>query len=836
MIPPARRPAPIVVANKSCRLLLATLLIVAATSTAAEVEEIRLPLLHAPVEVRTDRWGVDHIYAENEHDLFFAQGYRAARSRLFQFELWRRQATGTVAEILGPRAVERDMGARLLRFRGDLQQEFSHYHPRGEQIIEAFVEGVNAWVDQVNDRPELLPLEFRVLGLKPQRWTVDVVISRHQGLVNNVTQELDLGRAVALLGPERVKEIEWFHPGEPDLTLDEKIDPELLKENLLKLYRAGRSPVEFTVDDVLPEFRAAKNKDQAATGWLPPRRSPADALLAPAGYDERDIGSNNWVVSGARTESGAPIMANDPHRVVQAPSLRYFVHLSAPGWNVIGGGEPTLPGCSIGHNEYGAWGLTIYRIDAEDLRIYELNPDNPLEYRYGRGWERMSVVRETIPVKGQDAIDVELKFTRHGPVLYHDAERGAAVALQAGWLDVGAAPYLASLRMNGARTWEDFRDACSYSRLPGLNMVWADRSGNIGWQTVGVAPLRRHGNGLVPTPGDGRYDWDGYLPIKALPNVANPVQGFWNTSNENKITADHESRHAVGWNWADPYRGARVHEVLASGRRLNMMDMMRLQQDELSIPARTLVPLLRDLEPDGIVVNEAISRLRDWDFVLDRDSVQAGIYVAWERRLADSLAELMVPEAARPYFGSLSMKRMIDWLLSPDNRLGDDPLAGRDRLLLTSLTEAVERLTEKFGPNMNDWRYGQTDYKHVLLRHPLSPVVNDALREKLEVGPLPRGGSGYTVNNTGGSDNQPTGATFRIIVDTADWDLAMGTNSPGQSGDPESPHYDDLFEMWATGRYFPLLYSRGKVESVTGATAWMKPGPASEPHRQVRFD
>lgn len=823
MIPPARRPAPFVVANKSCLLMLATLLIVAVASTAAEVEEIRLPLLHAPVEVRTDRWGVDHIYAENEHDLFFAQGYRAARSRLFQFELWRRQATGTVAEILGPRAVERDMGARLLRFRGDLQQEFSHYHPRGEQISEAFVEGVNAWIDQVNDRPALLPLEFRVLGLKPQRWTVDVVISRHQGLVNNVTQELELGRAVALLGPERVKEIEWFHPGEPDLTLDEKIDPELLKENLLKLYRAGRSPVEFTVDDVLPEFRAAKNKDRAATGLLPLRRSPADALLAPAGYDERDIGSNNWVVSGARTESGSPIMANDPHRVVQAPSLRYFVHLSAPGWNVIGGGEPTLPGCSIGHNEHGAWGLTIYRIDAEDLRIYELNSDNPLEYRYGQGWERMTVVRETIPVKGQDAIDVELKFTRHGPVLYHNAERGAAVALQAGWLDVGAAPYLASLRMNGAGTWEDFRDACSYSRLPGLNMVWADRQGNIGWQTVGVAPLRRRGNGLVPTPGDGRYDWDGYLPIKALPNVANPVQGFWNTSNENKITADHESRHAVGWNWADPYRGARVHEVLAAGRKLNMMDMMRLQQDELSIPARTLVPLLRDLQADSTTVNEAISLLRDWDFVLDRDSVPAGIYVAWERRLADSLAELMIPKAARPHFGSLSMKRMIDWLLSPDNRLGDDPLAGRDRLLLTSLTEAIERLTEKFGPDMNDWRYGQADYKHALLRHPLSPVVNDALREKLEVGPLPRGGNGYTVNNTGGSDNQPTGATFRIIVDTADWDLALATNSPGQSGDPESPHYSDLFEMWATGRYFPLLYSRGKVESATGAIAWMKP-------------
>jgi penicillin amidase len=517
-------------------------------------ETLHVPGLRAPIEVLVDRWGVDHIYADNEHDLFFAQGYRAASNRLFQFELWRRQATGTVAEILGPRAVDRDRGARLLRFRGNLAQELNHYHPRGEQIVAAFVAGVNAWIEHTERHPELLPIEFRVLDIKPGRWTPEVVISRHQGLTYNVGEELDLGRAVAQLGADAVRQLVWLHPGEPDLTLDPAIDPEVLSADLLRLYRATRSPVPFRPDDVLPEFRA-----QAAPGDT----TALDPLDRRAGFDWRDLGSNNWVVSGRRTESGAALLANDPHRVLQAPSLRYFVHLVAPGWNVIGGGEPTLPGVSIGHNEYGAWGLTIYRIDSEDLLVYETDPENPGRYRYRDGWEPMTIQRESINVRGQPPVEAELKFTRHGPVLYEDAQRRVAVALRAGWLEIGAAPYLASLRIDGARNWEQFREACSYSRLPGLNMVWAGADGQIGWQVVGIAPLRRHHSGLVPVPGDGRFEWDGYLPIRQLPHVVDPDQGFWNTSNEAIVPSGYSHREALGWTWADPYRGARVAEVLA---------------------------------------------------------------------------------------------------------------------------------------------------------------------------------------------------------------------------------------------------------------------------------
>jgi penicillin amidase len=213
----------------------------------------------------------------------------------------------------------------------------------------------------------------------------------------------------------------------------------------------------------------------------------------------------------------------------------------------------------------------------------------------------------------------------------------------------------------------------------------------------------------------------------------------------------------------------------------------------------------------------------NWDFVLDRNSVEAGIYVAWERRIAANIEKRFVPEAARKFLATLSMKRMIDWINSPDGRFGNDPLTGRNQLLIDSLAEAVKELEGRLGNDMDRWQYGQEKYKHAKLRHPLSPAVNAEWQAKLDVGPLPRGGNSYTVNNTGGGDNQPSGGTFRVIIDTGDWDAALATNSPGQGGDPESPHYKDLFEMWATGRYFPLFYSRAKIESVTGQTLQLVP-------------
>ena len=839
--PHARRPA----AAASILLLALAAASAFAPAPATAQEGLSVPGLDAPVEIIRDRWGINHIYADTEHDLFFAQGYAAARDRLFQFEVWRAQATGTVAEMLGPDELERDIGFRLFRFRGDMTQEMNHYHDRGAEIIIAYVDGVNAYIAETEADPELLPVEFDMLGIRPKPWTPEVVISRHQGLLGNIGAELRYGRAVAALGPEAVKRASNFHPGDPDIALDPAIDGAHLGNDILRLYNAFRGSVRFRPEHLAPEYRgdeeafgrleagargvrgaAASPGPSAATAMAAPARS-ADAFEPPSALDWPDyesLGSNNWVVSGRLSESGHPLMANDPHRAQSSPSLRYWVHLVGPGWNVIGGGEPEIPGVSIGHNEYGAWGLTVFRTDGEDLYVYETHPDDPSRYRYKDGWEAMTVITEEIPVRGRPAHVAELKYTRHGPVVHEDPDNRVAYAVRAAWLEPGGAPYLASLRMDQARTWEEFVEACNYSNIPGENMIWADREGNIGWQAVGIAPVRRNWSGLVPVPGDGRYEWDGYLPIKAKPSVLNPESGYFATANNHLTPADYPHMDAIGFEWSDPYRWARASEVLGSGRLHSMRDMMALQTDYLSIPARTMVPMLEFVKGATDEAERARQLLLEWDFVLEPWSVAAGIYNAFESQVRANVRDAVLPADHRRHLGGMALTKVIDHLTMPGGEFGDDPVAGRDAVLRRSLEEAVAELAEGLGSDMSGWRYGQERYKHATIFHPLSRAASPAMAERLTVGPLPRGGNSYTLNNTGGGDNQTSGASFRIIVDVGDWDRAVGSNTPGQSGDPDSPFYDNLFELWANDRFFPVFYSRERIESVAAERWMLTPG------------
>lgn len=765
--------------------------------------------LEKEVQILVDQWGVPHIYAQTERDLFFAQGFYAARDRLFQFEIWRRQATGTVAEIFGENEIDRDIGGRLFMFRGDIQKEMQHYHPKGEMIINAFVDGINTYIEQALKKPESLPLEFKLLGIQPQKWTPEVVVSRHQGLLGNIGTELDIGRAVALLGPEKVKEIGWFHPKDPMLKLDPKIDKAFLQKDILKLYNAFRERIQFKpeyiVSDVrnnnYQEFRSLTLKDSLA--WASVMKEEAS-----------NLGSNNWVVSGELTQSGFPIMANDPHRRLSVPSLRYMAHLVGPGWNVIGGGEPEIPGISIGHNEHGAWGLTVFRTDAEDLYIYRTNPDNPNQYWYKGHWEEMYVIKETIKVKDAPDVQVDLKYTKHGPVVFEEKSSNTAAAVRCGWLEIGGSPYLASLRMDQSRNFEEFRAACNYSHIPGENMIWADKNGNIGWQAVGIAPIRRNWSGLVPVPGDGSYEWEGYLPIIAKPNIYNPDNKYFSTANENVTPADYEYWDAIGFSWSDPYRGDRVKEFLGSGKIHSIADMAALQTDYLSLPARTLVPMLNPLQFDNPGVEQAKNMLLNWDYRMEPGSVAACIYHAWQLMIARDYNALVVPAVAEELI-TIQMKKVIDGLLFPDSKFGKNAVAGRDEFLKDALRNAVTFLIARLGPDASKWQYGQIDYKHVLIKHPLSNAVNDSLRNKLEVGPHPRGGGAFTANVSGNGLNQTHGATFRVIIDTGNWDQSLATNSPGQSGNPDHPHYNNLFDIWVNDQYFPLFYSKEKIQSVT---------------------
>lgn len=792
-------------------LILPCLIFVLVFGAYAQRGTIQVRGLQATVEILRDENGVNHIYAQNEYDLFFAQGYCAAKDRLFQFEIWRRQATGTVAEILGSRELKRDIGARLFQYRGNLEEDFNRYHPRGSAIIQAFTDGVNACIGEAVSKPESLPLEFKLLGIQPQMWKPADVISRHQGLLGNVQEEVQYARWVMAVGEQKLKEIRVFEPGEPRLSLDPSIVRERLNDPILELYDAFRKPLSFAPEDMRTSANTRQEKFDALAN------SDYDAWASLKQFDPRVIGSNNWVVSGRLTERGAPILANDPHRALTTPSLRYLVHLHAPGWNVLGGGEPTIPGVSIGHNEFGAWGLTIFSIDAEDLYVYDLNPLNPNQYRYKGAWEDMTIIPDTIQVKGNDKVVILHRYTRHGPVTYHDEKHRLAYAVRCGWLEPGSAPYLASLRMNQATSWEEFREACTYSFIPGENMIWADRAGNIGWQAVGVAPVRKNWDGLVPVPGDGRYEWEGYLPIKSLPHVFNPEQGFWATANENLIPRGYPNRDAVGWGWAEPFRAQRIHDVLSRGSKKSLRDMMQLQFDYVSVPAKTLVPLLRNVIARDAETEQARQRLLNWNFAMDVNSVAASIYLAWEKQLNRKMAARIVPAVVQKQITTVPTTRLIQWLTEDGKVPGD-----RNEFIEEALYEAVQGLREKWGADMSRWTYGRMHY--ALIKHPFSNAVNEVTRKKLDVGPLPRGGYGFTPGMTTHNENQNAGASFRMVVDVSDWEQCMFTQCPGQSGDPASPFYQNLFRGWAEDRHFQVHFSRAAIDKVTKTRTVLRPG------------
>jgi penicillin amidase len=373
--------------------------------------------------------------------------------------------------------------------------------------------------------------------------------------------------------------------------------------------------------------------------------------------------------------------------------------------------------------------------------------------------------------------------------------------------------------MNQARTWDEFRAACAYNHMPSENMVWVDRDGTIGWQAAGIQPRRGNWSGILPVPGDGRYEWQGYLPITSLPSETNPARGFIATANNYLVPDGYPHKDLLHVTWSEPFRASRITEVLGSGRLFSVAEMTRLQNDDLSVVARALTPLLRPVTL-GATSARARDLLMSWDFVLDKDSEAAGVYAMWQRRLLANTRDVLVPAALRKAVGNgwVSTRKLIDALHSPDGRFGTNPTAGRDALVVRSLDEAVAELTKRFGPDMATWQYGQEKYHHALLRHPLSDAVNPSMRGKLMVGPHPRGGDGSTVSATGNGDNQTSGGSLKIVADTEDWDNSVGLNTPGQSGDPDSPHYRDLFELWARGQYFPLAYSRTKVESVREST------------------
>ena len=766
---------------------------------------IELDGLQKPVEVIRDPWGVAHIYAETQDDLFFAQGFVAAQDRLWQMEIWRRTGEGKLAEVLGESAIERDKFARLMRYRGDMEAEWKSYSPDAKQIIECFVRGVNAFIETSRDR---LPIEFQLMGIKPELWTPEVCLTRMAGYVmtRNASAEVLRAQLARRFGAEKVDlwiETDPFKRLEVPAGLDlNGIDNKIL---------AGANAASAVVN-----FSADPN----TTSGLPKQ---VENLAGDVADRERNEGSNNWVVSGSLSATGKPILANDPHRLILLPSLRYMVHLTGPGWNVIGAGEPTLPGVAAGHNERIGFGFTIVGIDQQDLYVEQTDRNNSLLYRYMGKGSLMRVEREQIKVKGRaEPVEVELKFTRHGPVIYEDRKLHRAYALK--WIgsEPGSAGYLASLSLNRATNWAEFLKALERWKVPSENLVYADVDGNIGWQAAGAAPVRRGWSGLLPVPGDsGRYEWDGFLPLSELPRAYNPAKQFIATANHKVIPEGY--KHEINFEWAAPYRFNRIEEVLGKGSKFTVNDFERLQHDEASLPVRELVPLLKGRLADfPASTQRAAELLLRWDGVLAKESAGAAIYEMWIQKMGSTFSDRILPSEAKGLVSSGSLfTTMIRALKNPDAKLFGANAQGKARVLISmSFADAVTELSARFGRDMKKWRWG--DLHIAEFKHPLS--TDDARRFVFDLKTVARGGDGNTVNATSGAKFiQRSGASFREILDLSDWDNSVAINVPGQSGQPASLHYGDLLPLWAEGKYFPLLFSRDKVEKNAAERLLLEP-------------
>lgn len=770
-----------------CACLAFTVIAAAASAAPPARETWSVKGLSQPAELVIDKAGLAHLYAANIPDAYFLQGYNVARDRLWQIDLWRKRGMGLLSASFGPAFVRKDRAARLFLYRGDLTAEWSRYAPGTQENFEAFARGVNAYVDEAIAGNKPMPLEFIRTGSRPDHWQAeDLVRMRSVTFIGNVESEVDRAQ-VACVG---------------NLEVD-RIRAPLYPDHKPKIPE-GLNPCDIPADLMI----------DYGLGTLAPRFTPDTMATS---RSETLGGSNNWVIGPSRSTTGHPILANDPHRIYTVPSFRYVVHMEAPGLSVVGASEPGMPGVSFGHNGNAAFGLTIFVIDQEDLYVYTLKPGDPDSYRYGNGWEKMRVVRETIPVKGGKPMTAELRFTRHGPVIRSDAIKGRAFAIRSVWWTAGTGSYLGATWLANAKNWNDFADAAHHWDAPGSNLIWADKSGTIGWIPAGRAPNRPNWDGLLPVPGDGRYEWQGFHLPENMPHSKNPAAGWIATANEFNIPSESlKKTPIVGYESQPRSRKDRIDEVILSKSKFSVADSVALQLDTHSKPARDFIAIIRDLDAPRAEQREAIDLVRNWDGNTTGDSVATTIFEMWTtQHLSRTLARrISTPEAAAIVEqGVASSVASVHLLQTLDPILGAEPQRVRREILLESLDLALTDLRRRLGPDMKSWRW---DRLHVLHLAPaVAPWLNEKERRAAEVGPIGLPGSTSTTGLQGyrGKDFSVWGgASVRFVMDVGDWDKSLFVNMPGQSGDPSNPHYRDMIPSWMNGDYRPLAFTREAVD------------------------
>ncbi len=755
-----------------------------------EHQTLSFPGLNNPVEVYRDNLSVPHVFAQNDTDLFMAVGYLQAQDRLFQMDLQRRVAKGELSEILGPSRLETDKFLRSTGLRYAAEVTLEAYDGETLGVLQAFAAGVNARIQEIS--PHRLPLEFKLLNYRPSPWEALDSIAFVKFMAYDLSfsfEDLELKLLADEFGAEAIEELFPV-----DMPFPVPIIPSGSPSPTPRYSTQFPSSSELSkdaVEELLGRYYSAK---------------PSHAFLS-------FVGSNNWVVHGSRSSTGAPILANDPHLPLTLPSIWYQVRLFSPSFNVRGVSLLGVPLVVIGFNERIAWGMTNVGADVVDFFEEQVHPDNEMQYLYRGQWKDFDLREEVIRVKGGNSFTLEMKISVHGPVI---TSHGETVAVQ--W--TAHRPTFevrAGLNLTKASNWEDFRSALEDFHSPAQNVVYADAAGNIGMVVNGLFPVRNQGLGRIPVDGSsGNNDWKGFIPFVEIPSSFNPSQGFLVSANQRPTL---ENDPYLGWSWVDRYRAARINEVLQASSSIGIEGMKALQLDHISVAAREFIPLLlKAFEPltDGgaslhAKAPDAISLLQDWDFDMDAEEIAPTLYWMWlnsyrEATFRDDWNSTGLTLVRLP---SMSVLEEIT-KSEPSSRWFDDvetdtKVEGRDDIIRAALVKTLDDLERELGPEIADWLWGEA---HVLQVRHLTEI--EALSSEV----MARDGGRFTVDVAAGSlsDGQllvTSGPSWRMIVDFAP---ARGGGAPeglgsypgGQSGNPLSVHYQDMLELWLKGEYQKL--------------------------------
>ncbi|ARU63614.1 hypothetical protein CBW65_23310 [Tumebacillus avium] len=768
-----------------------------------------------PVRIVRDQYGVPHVYAETEKDLFFAQGYVQAQDRMFQMELSRRSIGGRLAEVMGEKMVKIDHFNRTIGFRRAAEEGMSKVQPETMNALQSFADGVNAYLE---DHQDNLPVEYTMLGFKPEPWTPldSLSIGKYMAweLGTNMRTELFMGVALP------------------------KLDDEKLMSLLFQYQDAHPTIVRQTEMEKAIEVDSAAERPQAALS-----KETVDSLFATLDLAEQKalpgegLGSNNWVVSGDKTESGKPLLANDMHLGLGAPSTFYQNHLVMPGkYNVSGAIFPGVPGVIVGHNEQVAWGFTNLAPDVQDLFIEKQNPNNPHQFEYDGKWYDAKVIQEEIKVKGAEPVKAEIVISRHGPIITNtldsyvskDQEPSQTIRtaekveqpLALRWTAHDATDEItAMLSFNKAQNYEEFEAAMQLFKAPAQNVVYADVAGNIAYHAMGSIPIRKKGDGLSPVPGwSSEYEWTGYIGWDELPHAMNPEKGYFASANNKPVDGDYP--YHISYDYDLPYRATRIGQMIEEKDKLTLEDMERMQSDWLNLQAKEHGPVfIKALE--GAELNEteqkAFDVLKKWFENPQDDPKLAGpvVYHAMYNKMYTRFFEPHLTEEFYYHFNRTAMPNYgLEVILRDPDPIwfkGTDDT--KEKAIIDSFKQAVAWMADENGKNPEKWQWGKVHT--ITLAHPLGAIK--PLNMLYNNGPYEYGGSNGTVGMAGFSRGRPfsivLGAPWRFVIDMNDVNGAKDALTMGASGQLGSDHYQDQTDLWLEGRYKTMHFTEADVEA-----------------------